>query len=484
MGSTTNRHNGAVSIAESALPHVAEVWASSIVESLSDYIRIPCVSRAYEPAWAELGHIDRALEHIAAWCRRRDVAGLTVERIDRDGLTPLLLMEVPAFGAGSQERTVLLYGHLDKQPEMEGWFEGFGPWDPRLVDGRLYGRGGGDDGYAAYATLAALEAAQRAGGSHHRAVIVIEASEESGSIDLPAHLEALATRIGAPELVICLDGGSLDYGRLWVTSSLRGLVGMTVRVDVLGEGVHSGEASGVVPSSFRVLRQLLDRIEDSATGRVLVPECHAPIPEGRVAEAAAVGAEFPDEAGGVWRFAGATRPMHDDPTEQLIARTWLPTVSYVGIDGLPPTGRAGNVLRPSTSIRLSFRLPPTCDSAAALAAIERTLLADPPSGAQVTISHTERADGWNAREFAPWLTDALADASHAAWGAPARYYGEGGSIPFMGLLGEQFPEAQIVVTGVLGPGSNAHGPNEFVDLATAERVTGAMALVLDAHGTR
>ena len=470
-----------MSLADVVLPRIAAVWRDEIVPSLSEYIRIPCVSSAYEPKWAELGHMDRAVEHIRDWCAAREVQGLTIERHDLPGRSPVLLMEIPAFNGGRDDRTILFYGHLDKQPEMEGWFPEHGPWDPHVTDGKLYGRGGGDDGYAAYVAIAALEALQAAGGRHDRAVVLIEASEESGSIDLPAHLVALADRIGTPDLVMCLDGGCLDYGRLWVTSSLRGLVGLTLTVEVLEEGVHSGEASGVVPSSFRIARQLLDRIEDAATGRLLLEECHVEVPADRLRQATAVGREFPDEAGGVWRFAGTTEPMSADPVEQLLARTWRPTLSYTGADGLPPTGRAGNVLRPSTSLRLSFRLPPTCDSAAALAAISERLLADPPSGARVSISHTEQADGWNAPEFAPWLDAALDAASGAAWGAPARAYGEGGSIPFMGLLGEQFPAAQIIVTGVLGPGSNAHGPNEFVDLLTAERVTGALALVLDTH---
>lgn len=468
----------------SPLDLVAAVWRDSIVPSLADYIRIPCVSAAYEPDWAELGHMDRAVAHIRAWCEARAVAGLTVERHDLPGRSPVLLLEAPAFGGGSPDRTVLFYGHLDKQPEMTGWREGYGPWDPLVENGRLYGRGGGDDGYAAYAAVAALEAVQAMGGAHDRALVLIEASEESGSTDLPAHLEALAHRIGRPDLVITLDGGCLDDQRLWATTSLRGLASGTLTVEVLEEGVHSGEASGVVPSSYRILRQLLDRIEDSATGTVLVPECHVEIPADRLRQAAAVTAEFPEAGGGIFPWVPGVQPMTPDPTEQLLARTWRPTLSVVGADGLPPTGRAGNVLRPFTSLQLSFRLPPTCDSGAALAAIRERLLADPPSGARVTFSGTEHADGWNAPTFSAWLEGALDTASQAGFGNPMKAYGEGGSIPFMGLLGAQYPESQIVVTGVLGPGSNAHGPNEYVDLATAERLTAAMAVLVDLHARK
>ena len=466
------------------LAGVTEVWRRDIVPSLADYIRIPCVSSAYEPEWAELGHLDRAVAHITGWCASRQVAGLTIERHDLPGRSPVVLMEIPAFGRGRADRTVLFYGHLDKQPEMTGWREGFGPWDPLVENGRLYGRGGADDGYAAYSAIAALEAVQAAGGSHDRAVVLVEASEESGSIDLPAHLEALTPRIGRPDLVITLDGGCLDDQRLWVTTSLRGLASGTLTVEVLTEGVHSGEASGVVPSSFRILRQLLDRVEDSATGAVLVPECHAEIPADRVRQARAVTAGFPDAGGGIFPWVEGVQPMSADPTEQLLSRSWRPTLSVTGADGLPPTGRAGNVLRPSTSLRLSFRLPPTCDSSAALAAIRDRLLADPPSGARVTFTHPEHADGWNAPAFVPAVEAALDTASVAAFGNRTEAYGEGGSIPFMGMLGARYPDAQIVVTGVLGPGSNAHGPNEFVDLGTAERLTAAMAVLVDLETSR
>jgi len=468
-------------IASTVIAHVNTVWRDEIVPSLSDYIRIPCVSAAYEPDWASLGHMDRAVDHIRAWCAARPVVGLTIERQELAGRSPVLLMEVPPFGVGSAERTVLFYGHLDKQPEMTGWRDGFGPWDPLVENGRLYGRGGGDDGYAAYAAITAVEAVQAAGGSHDRIVVLIEASEESGSIDLPAHLETLGPRIGRTDLVLCLDGGCLDDQRLWATTSLRGLASGTLTAEVLHEGVHSGEASGVVPSSFRVLRQLLDRVEDPGTGEILVPECHAPIPDDRVEQARAVTAELPEAGAGIFPWVDGVRPMVADPAGQLLARTWRPTLSVTGASGLPPANRAGNVLRPFTSLRLSFRLPPTTDSTAALAAIADRLLADPPSGAQVRFTEREHADGWNAPRFRPELEAQLDAVSVAAFGGSFRAYGEGGSIPFMGMLGEQYPDAQIVVTGVLGPGSNAHGPNEFVDLNTAERVTASLALLIDAR---
>jgi len=472
----------AAPVAATVAGHVDDVWDAEILPALERYIAIPCVSVHFDPAWEEHGHLERAIDLVVEWARARDVAGMTVEVARLPGRTPMIVIDVPAFGGGPVDDTVLLYGHVDKQPEMVGWRDGLGPWTPVREGDRLYGRGGADDGYAAFASLLAIEAAQRAGLPHARCVVLVEASEESGSIDLPAHLRALGERIGSPSLVLCLDSGCLDDRRLWATTSLRGLAGGVLRVDVLTEGVHSGEASGVVPSSFRILRQLLDRIEDSATGEVLVPELVVDVPADRVqqaratAEAFTIAEHFP--------FVEGARPSTDDPAEQLLRRTWRPTVSVTGVDGIPPLDRAGNVLRPTTAVRLSVRLPPTVDADAAVAALTRVLTADPPSGARVTFADAHGASGWNAPSFAPWLERALDEASSASFGEPARTFGEGGSIPFMGMLAEMFPDAQFVVTGVLGPGSNAHGPNEFLDLPTARRLTACLTHVLHAHAIR
>ena len=461
--------------------HIDASWAHDILPTLSDYIAIPNVSIAFDPEWEANGYMDAAVTLVRDWCAARPIDGLTVDVQRIPGRTPLIVCEVPATDAALADRTVLLYGHLDKQPEMTGWRADLGPWKPVVEGDRLYGRGGADDGYAAFAALLAIEAARTEGLPHARCIVMIEASEESGSPDLPAHVELLASRMGSPELVICLDSGCLDTERLWVTTSLRGLAGGNLTVEVLTEGAHSGQASGIVPSSFRLLRVLLDRLEDSATGYVPLPELHVKLPVDRVVEARRTAASLEHAAADEFHFAGATRPMVVDPAEQLVAQGWRPTVSYVGLDGMPPTGRAGNVLRPSTTLKVSVRLPPTCDHEAALAAIEQTLLAAPPNGATVRFDDARSAPGWNAPPFAPWLTAALDDASRAAFGQPARTFGEGGTIPFMGMLGEQFPAAQFVVTGALVPGSNAHGPDEFLHLPTARRVTECIARLLGAH---
>ncbi len=461
---------------------VSAAWDEEIVPALVEYIALPNVSPAYEPDWKSLGHMDRAVEMFRSWAASRPIDGIEVAVHELEGRTPVLTVTIPARCEPPSGRTALLYGHLDKQPEMTGWDEGKGPWTPVVEGGRLYGRGGADDGYAMFASLTAVEALVEAGGSHDRIVILVEASEESGSPDLDAHVERLAPMLGEVDLVVCLDSGCADYEHLWVTTSLRGVVGLTLEVQVLEEGVHSGSASGVVPSSFRVARLLLDRLEDAATGEMRLPELHCEIPEevrGQVARSA-------DRVAGdlVFPFAGDTRPVTDDPVELLLNRTWRPTLSVVGFDGAPAPGAAGNVLRPGTRLQLSVRLPPLVDADEAARAIVERLTADPPYGARVTVSGVEAAAGWAAPPLEPWLAAALDNAGEAHFGAPAGFLGEGGSIPFMGMLGERFPGAQFVVTGVLGPGSNAHGPNEFLDLEFGRRLTACVADLLDAHGRR
>ncbi len=462
--------------------HCDETW-DGIVPVLSDYIAIPNVSLDFDPQWREHGHMQRAVDLIADWCRARPIPGLAVDVVELPERTPMIVMEIPPAGGGAADDTVLLYGHLDKQPEMEGWRPDLGPWTPVIEGDRLYGRVGADDGYAAFASLTAVEAVHAAGGSHTRCVVLIEASEESGSPDLPAYIDHLADRIGTPSLVICLDSGCIDYDRMWVTTSLRGLVMGRLSVDIVTEGLHSGDVSGMVPSTFRIARRLLDRIEDAETGRILLPEFDVEIPAGRVAEAEATGAEI-GRIGDRYPFVDDAGPPSDDPAEQLLSRTWRAALSVVGADGLPPTARAGNVLRPNTTLKLSIRIPPTADPDVCAAAVTAALEADPPYGARVRFEGVDSAAGWNAPATTPWLANALDRASTATFGRGARSFGVGGSIPFMAMLGEKFPDAQFVITGVLGPDANAHGPNEYLHLPTARRLTAAMAHVLDAHARR
>jgi acetylornithine deacetylase/succinyl-diaminopimelate desuccinylase-like protein len=457
-------------------------WDDSILPSITEYIRIPNKSPAYDPKWVEHGYMEDAVNLMERWARRELAVfpGATLEVVRLPDRTPLLFMEVP----GNSNETVLLYGHLDKQPEMTGWSEGLGPWLPVRKGDKLYGRGGADDGYAIYACLAALQALREQKVPRARCVIMIEACEESGSYDLPYYVDHLSGRIGSPSLVVCLDSGCGDYDRLWLTTSLRGIAAGTLTVRVLTEGVHSGDASGVVPSSFRILRGLLSRLEDELTGEVKLPDLYVQIPPQRIAQAKAAASVLGDAVYDRFPFAGATRPMADDKSELVLNRTWRPQLAVIGMDGYPVPGDAGNVLLPFSTAKLSLRTPPTLDGQDAIQTIKKALEADPPNGAVVEFAVDSGQTGWHAPPLAPWVEKAVTQASEEAFGKPAAYMGEGGTIPFMGMLGEKFPNTQFVITGVLGPHSNAHGPNEFLHIPTGKRVTSAVARLLAAHHGR
>lgn len=466
--------------ARSIKTHVDGVWDSSIVPAISDYIRIPNKSPLFDPSWREHGFMAKAVKLIETWCKARAIAGLSVEVIEIEGRTPVIFMEIP----GSTDDTILLYGHLDKQPEMVGWGEGLSPWEPVIRGDRLYGRGGADDGYSAFASLLAIEALQKQKIPHARCVVLIEACEESGSVDLPAYIVALKSRIGAVSLVICLDSGCGNYDQLWSTTSLRGLVVGNLIVEVLKEGVHSGDATGLVPSTFRILRQLLSRLEDERTGEILIPELHAQIPEARIAQAKVAASVLGDEVWNKYLWQEGAGPISKDNAQLILNRTWKPGLAITGARGLPDLQDAGNVMRPVTAVKISMRLPPTVDPDAAQRRIKEVLEANPPYGAKVSLQGDKASRGWDAPALAPWLFAAVDGASKAHFGKEAVYMGEGGSIPFMGMLGEQYPAAQFLITGVLGPQSNAHGPNEFLHIPTGKHLTACVAEVIVAHLNR
>ena len=464
------------------------IWESEILPALHDYIRIPNRSPAFDHKWHEAGHMDRAVALIESWCKSQPLPGLTVEVVRLAGRTPLLYMELPAQGAGQgtghASDTVLLYGHLDKQPEMTGWREGLSPWTPVREGDKLYGRGGADDGYSSFASLAALRLLAESRIPHARCVILIEACEESGSTDLPAYIDALSARIGSPSLVVCLDSGCSNYNQLWHTTSLRGLVSGNLRIDILNEGVHSGDASGIVPSSFRILRQLLSRIEDEVSGKILLEDLHVAVPAERLAQAKATAAALGNEVFSKFPWLSGAQPVSTDPTELLLNRTWRAALSITGVDGIPELSIAGNVLRPHTTVKLSMRIPPRLDPRHATAALKRVLEQDPPYGARVRFHGEKASTGWDAPPLAPWLERAIQESSSAWFGRPAMAMGEGGSIPFMGMLGERSPAAQFLITGVLGPHSNAHGPNEFLHIPTGKKLTCCVAEIIAQHHHR
>ncbi|MEX0708495.1 MAG: M20 family metallopeptidase [Woeseia sp.] len=459
---------------------VGNLWDESIIPELCEYIKVPNKSPSFDADWEAHGHMDRAIDMLADWCRKQPIEDMKLDIVRLEGRTPLLFIEIP----GQSDDVVLLYGHYDKQPEFSGWNEGLGPWEPVIKDGKLYGRGGADDGYAVFGSLTAIRALQEQGVPHARCVVIIEGCEESGSFDLPHYIELLEDRIGSPSLVVCLDAECGNYDQLWCTTSLRGNLVGTLRVDVLTEGVHSGAASGIVPSSFRVLRQLLSRIEDETSGRVLPDELYVDIPDERLRQAELAADVLEDSVFRKFPWVNPSDAPTESPFELLLSNTWRPTLSITGADGLPSISNAGNVLLPCTTLKLSFRLPPTCDPDAAAAAVEKILEEERPAFAKVDFKVESALGGWSAPPVASWLEASMKKGSDDYFGRPSMYMGTGGSIPFMGMLGEKFPDAQFLVTGLLGPNSNAHGPNEFLHIETGKRLTCCVAQVLEDHYRR
>jgi acetylornithine deacetylase/succinyl-diaminopimelate desuccinylase-like protein len=464
-------------------------WDTDLVPRLVDYVKLPAMSPSFDPSWAAHGHLKAAVDAAASWARAQPIPGMILEVVAIDGRTPCIFFDIPSTHGLGEDRTVLFYGHLDKQPEMTGWRDDLGPWKPVIENGRLYGRGAADDGYALYAALTVVQALDAQRVPRPRCVGLIETCEESGSPDLPAYLELLAPRFGQVQLVAGLDSGCGNYDQLWVTTSLRGLVGGVLTVEVLQEGVHSGSASGLVPSSFRIARKLLNRLDDVDTGHLLPAGLHAVIPEERIVQARAAGEILGDSVWKQFPWVGCNHgpdvhahamPTTTDPTEAILNRTWRPALSVTGAEHLPGISAAGNVLRPKTSLKLSLRLPPTVDGERAAALMKQVLEADPPYNAKVSFSGAHGATGWAAPPTAPWLKAAADAASMGAWGRPAAWIGEGGTIPFMNMLGTRFPDAQYLITGVLGPQSNAHGPNEFLHIDAGKRLTAAVASMIAA----
>ncbi len=494
---------------------IRQQWDQDILPRLVEYVKIPAKSPAFDASWAEHGHLAAVIALARDWATslpgklggQQVLGGLTLEVVHIEGKTPCIFFDLPATQGLGSAQTVMFYGHLDKQPEMSGWREGLGPWIPVIEDDKLYGRGGADDGYALFSALTALAAVDLQGAARPRCVGLIETCEESGSFDLPAYLDLVKPRLGDVRLVIGLDSGCGNYDQLWVTTSLRGLVGGVLSVEILDEGVHSGMASGIVPSSFRIARKLLNRIDDVDSGRVLSEVFHAPIPQERLQQVRETGAILGDATWKAFPWVGcshepigpggkAGQPMHGentaalhamptstDPVEVLLNRTWRPALSVTGAAGLPQPDAAGNVLRPRTALKLSMRLPPTVDGDKASAHLKQLLEENPPYQARVSFKADWAATGWNAPATAPWLSRLLADASQKHFGKPVAFMGEGGTIPFMNMLGESFPQAQFLITGVLGPKSNAHGPNEFLHIPYVKKLTEAVASVVAGMAT-
>ena len=456
---------------------VEKLWNESVIPTLSEYIKIPCKSPSFDRDWDKNGYIEDAVKLLKDWCDQQAIRGLKSEIVRIDGRTPLLFIEID----GDSSERILLYGHYDKQPEFDGWRDDLGPWLPVIESGKLYGRGSADDGYALFSYITAIKLLQEQNKPHASCAIIIEGCEESGSYDLPFYMQKLEKKIGIPSLIICLDAECGNYDQLWCTTSLRGnLVGI-LSVEILNEGVHSGSASGIVPSTFRIARELLNLVEDSQTGEILCEALHTEIPQKNLEQIKLASDILSDSIYTKFPWVNLTHSPFRSPYEMMLDNTWRPILSVTGADGLPESKVAGNVLLPNLNLKLSFRLPPNANTETASKKIKEIFESNAPHNCIVKFESESAMSGWNAPVTAEWLEKSSQAASEEFFGKPAVFMGAGVSIPLMGILGEKFPEAQFLVTGVLGPNSNAHGPNEFLDLNTAKNLSGCVALIIADH---
>ncbi|MCP3942117.1 MAG: M20/M25/M40 family metallo-hydrolase [Desulfobacteraceae bacterium] len=455
---------------------VEKTWDESVIPQLMEYIRIPALSPGFDKNWEEAGLLLKAAKLIEKWCHSMELKNCHIRTISPENRTPLVLVEVDAFLAEMSD-SILFYGHIDKQPEFTGWDEGKGPWKPVLEDDKLYGRGGADDAYSVFTAITAIKALQEQNIPHGRCVLLIESCEESGSVDLDFYLEEYKAVIGSPDLIICLDSGCGDYQRMWLTTSLRGGIGGRLSVDILSEGIHSGN-SGAVASSFRIIRQLLDRIEDAGTGDILVDELKVDVPQNRLDQIREAAGILGEDLLGAYPLVDGAMPAVDDVVQLMIKKTWGATLSYTGVDGMPSIDKAGNVLRPNTTLALAFRTPPTADPFSAGEKIKQILEQDPPYGAKVSFDISKSGNGWEMPRVSPEFEDILEQVCLDCFGNALGYTGEGGGIPLMNLLAQKFPRAEFLVTGVLGPHANAHGPNESLDIPFVKKLTSAIACIL------
>ena len=454
---------------------VEEWWDKSALPSLCEFVEIPALSPSFDSDWETNGYLDAAVNTFVAWTRSLPLKGLTVSVHRLKNRSPLLLVKIE----GDEDGEVVFYSHLDKQPEASGWSEGKGPWKPVIEDGWLFGRGSVDDGYGGYAGILSVLALQDQGVSHPTCRFLIETGEESGSPDLSYYLDELESVLGTPDLVIVLDTGGIDYDRLWVTESLRGIVAGTLSVKVSSVGVHSGHGSGVMPSSFRLARQLLSRIEDENTGEIKPEWLHIEITD-KMKEQATKIIEMNSESTDDFPLLDGVEKQVNDPLDIFLTMNLSPSLSIIGADGIPSIQDAGNVLRTNTDLKISIRTPPGISAEEVAVKVQELLEKDPPNGAHVSAVMTEVADGFLSPELPEELSEMLEKAGKQFYGNAPMSLFIGGTIPVMAMLQSRYPNSKFIITGAGGPGGNAHGPDEKLHISTAKKVTKCMAATVSA----
>lgn len=453
---------------------IDQYWEKEALPALIELGKIPNVSPAFDSAWSENGHMDRAAEHLKVWAESRKIKGMTVELQRSDMRTPLLFIEI----AGERDETVLIYGHLDKQPPMLPWRDGLDPWNPVREGDLLYGRGLADDGYSIFAALGAVEAAQKSGAELPRVCVMIEGCEESGSPDLEHYVDVLKERIGAPSVVITLDSEDRDGDRLWLTQSLRGLVNGFLTVETISGTIHSGLATGVVPSATRILRMLLARIENPETGHILNEVISPPLSAAFREYADTVARDVSDYVDTFELPEGLK--VSADTLPELVANNLVRAgLEVTGISGLPEAEASGNVMVGKVTARLSLRIPPGVDPDTVAVELKQIFETDPPYGAKVSYELQSRGDwGYMAKPFSESMKKRVHAATKECFGTEPGLLGVGASIPFVQIMVNQFPNAEHVLTGILSQSSHAHGPNENMSISKVKRLTHFVAQFL------
>ena len=449
---------------------ISDFWDKNALPSLMDFIRIPAKSTAFDPDWEEHGLLRQTCEHVSNWIQK-NIPDAQCEILQEKGKTPCLFVEILSKNENMNDTTVAFYGHFDRQPEASGWFDGLGPWEPAIRNGKLYGRGASDDGYSVYMMISAIMALRHHNIDHPRCVGIFETQEESGSKDLPYYLKTLKNRFKNPTSLFVLDSHCGDYDRVWLSASLRGVLSGVLTVNTLDYGVHSGTYSGMVPDAFGIAQSLVARLHDPVTGEIKIDACHTTIPEIRrqqLIEASYVLGDL------VWNhsplLAGVTTKKTDN-ADIMLNMTWKPALTVIGMEGLPTIANASNVVTKGVKLALSMRIPPNIDTNKATQVIEKILTSDVPYGAHVQWSDVNVLPGWAMTAENPQNEQLIDQASQKVFGKKAVFTGQGGSISFIGDFEATFPETTIVLTGVLGPESNAHAPNESMDIEYTKQLT-------------
>ena len=453
------------------------------IKGLQEFVRVENLTPMVDPEYATNGLVQKAMECVDKWIQGLNIIGLKRHVIHPEGLNPLVVYVVePSEGC---TKNIMMYGHLDKQPYGPGWEEGLSPTDPIIRGDFMYGRGSCDDGYSAFACMLAVKALQESGAKWPRVVLTLETEEESGSPCLLALLKEAEPLIGKPDAMFCMDSGALDYEQLWLTSSLRGVCIVELTVEGGKAGYHSGETGGIIPETFRVVRQLLNRLDDPETGEVC-KEFQVEVPDFKRQEAKFIAGKYGDKIYNKFDVHPGVQYMSQDNVEELyLNKAWRPNLSITGADGLPPCGIAGNVLRPKTTVKCSMRLVPTFDAHQANQIFEEKLTKNVPYNAKVTLKGGHAGSGWCQKQLEPWLQTAFEQSAQKFFdGTPVGTFGEGGSIPFLKELERKYPATQIVALGCCGPESNIHGPNEKINLVYVKKIIKTLGHLLTVSGSQ